>query len=223
VGLTHPVRDATLEVAGETLVLLAERALHWPARDMLVVADLHLGKAATFRALGIPIPRGSTAEDLARLDAALTRTGARELVILGDLYHARVGREAEGTVARLAEWRARWPDLAIRLVRGNHDVRAGDPHHELAVCCVDEPWTEGPFTMRHHPDAAEGYVLAGHIHPAVRLGGHGGLRERLPAFIFGERVALLPAFGSFTGGATIVPADTDRVWVIADDTVLPIG
>ncbi|HEX5633869.1 MAG TPA: metallophosphoesterase, partial [Gemmatimonadales bacterium] len=158
--MTGSLRDATLEVAGESLVLLAERALHWPARDMLLVADLHLGKAATFRAMGIPIPRGSTTDDLARLDRALARTGARELVVLGDLYHARAGREARSTMALLAAWRGRRPDLAIRLVRGNHDVGAGDPHAELDVRCVDEPWTEGPFTMRHHPQEAEGYVLA---------------------------------------------------------------
>jgi DNA ligase-associated metallophosphoesterase len=217
------VSDALVTLEGETLALLAERALHWPRRGMLVVADLHLGKAATFRALGIPVPRGGSADDLARLDRALARTGAQELVILGDLFHARAGREAAGTVALIAGWRARWPDLAIRLVRGNHDVGAGDPPTELGIRCVDEPWDEPPFIMRHHPDEAERYVLAGHVHPAVRLSGTGGLRERLPAFVFGARVGLLPAFGSFTGGGTVAPGPEDRAWVIADASVLPLG
>jgi DNA ligase-associated metallophosphoesterase len=217
------VSDAHVTLEGEALVLLAERALHWPRRGMLVVADLHLGKAATFRALGIPVPRGGSADDLARLDRALARTGAQELVILGDLFHARAGREAAGTVALIAGWRARWPDLAIRLVRGNHDVGAGDPPTELGIRCVDEPWDEPPFIMRHHPDEAARYVLAGHVHPAVRLHGTGGLRERLPAFVFGARVGLLPAFGSFTGGGIVAPAPGDRAWVIADASVLPLS
>ena len=214
-------RDATLEVAGERVTLLAERALWWPARGALVVADVHLGKGATFRAAGIPIPRGSTTDDLARLDRALTRTGATALVILGDLFHARVGREAPGTLAQVGGWRGRWPELDVLLVRGNHDVGAGDPPTELGVRCVDEPWTETPFAFRHHP-APDGsaYVLAGHIHPVVRLDARGGLRARLPAFVFGTRVALLPAFGSFTGGGPVEPEPGDRVYVVADDEVL---
>jgi DNA ligase-associated metallophosphoesterase len=213
-------RDATLEVAGEQVVLLAERALWWPARRWLVVADVHLGKGATFRAAGIPIPRGSTSDDLARLDRALARTSATSLVILGDLFHARVGREAPGTLAQVGGWRSRWPELDMLLVRGNHDLGAGDPPSELGVRCVDEPCGASPFAFRHHPEPIDaGYVLAGHVHPTVRLAGHGGLRERLPAFVFGQRVGLLPAFGSFTGGAAVEPGPEDRTYVIADDEV----
>jgi hypothetical protein len=36
-------------VAGEKLGLFAERAIYWPARSTLLVADPHFGKAATFR------------------------------------------------------------------------------------------------------------------------------------------------------------------------------
>lgn len=214
-------RDASLELAGERVTLLAERALWWPARRTLVVADVHLGKGATFRAAGIPIPRGSTTDDLARLDRALTRTGAEALVILGDLFHARVGREAPGTLAQVGGWRTHWPELDVLLVRGNHDIGAGDPPAELGVRCVDEPWDASPFVFRHHPESAgSAYVLAGHVHPAVRLGGHGGLRERLPAFVFGTRIGLLPAFGSFTGGGAVAPEPDDRIYVVADDEVL---
>ena len=54
--------------AGEALDLLSERALWWPAERMLFVADLHLGKAASYRALGQPVPGGTTQENLARLE-----------------------------------------------------------------------------------------------------------------------------------------------------------
>jgi len=206
--MSPAARDARFELEGETLLLLPERALFWPRRGMLVVADVHLGKAATFRAAGIPIPHGSTSDDLARLDRALARTGATALVILGDLFHARVGREAPSTLAQLGGWRARRPALDVLLVRGNHDVGAGDPPGELGVHCVNEPWDSAPFSFRHHPEPADAYVLAGHIHPAVRLGGRGGLRERLPAF------------GSFTGGGEVEPDLDDRIYVIADDEVI---
>ena len=73
-----------VRIAGETVDLHAERALHWPTTQTLFVADVHLGKAAAFRAGGVPIPRGATAEDLARLNALIVRTRAKRLVVLGD-------------------------------------------------------------------------------------------------------------------------------------------
>jgi DNA ligase-associated metallophosphoesterase len=215
-----------IELAGESVVLLAERALLWERAATLIVADVHLGKAAAFRAAAIPIPGGTTTAALGRLTTALAGTGARRLLLLGDFFHARSGRAAR-TLAAIAEWRERHADLEILLVRGNHDRGAGDPPAEWRFDCRDEPWSEPPFAFRHHPaDPAEdssGYVLAGHIHPAVSLSGPGRQRERLPCFLFGERVGILPAFGDFTGGAAVRPRPGDRVFAVAGDEVVPIA
>jgi uncharacterized protein len=208
---------------GESLLLLPERALLWERIGTLVVADAHLGKAAAFRAAGLPLPGGTTTETLSRLSAALDRTGARRLLLLGDFFHARAGRAAR-TLAAIASWRERHAELEIVLVRGNHDKGAGDPPCEWGFDCHDEPWIEPPFAFRHHPEEENsGYVLAGHIHPAVSLSGMGGQREKLPCFLFGERIGLLPAFGDFTGGATVRPGRGDRVFVVAGEEVIPIA
>lgn len=47
-----------VEHCGQTLWLLADKALYWPARHTLLVADVHIGKAASYRALHQPVPRG---------------------------------------------------------------------------------------------------------------------------------------------------------------------
>jgi DNA ligase-associated metallophosphoesterase len=214
--------DITTNLAGEQLVLLPERALYWPRRAMLIVADLHWGKAATFRAAGIPIPEGGTGDDLARLDQALRRAGARRLMLLGDLLHARSGR-ADALLAQIAAWRARWPDLEVTLVRGNHDRGAGDPPSEWRFTCVNEPFPVAPFVFRHHPhDSSDGYVLAGHLHPAVQLRGAGRQHMRLACFWFGAHLGILPAFGSFTGISVVSPAVDDRVFAIPGDQVVAI-
>ena len=80
------------EVAGEKLVLLPERAVFWPKRKALFIADFHLGKAATFRSAGIPLPSGTTRENLERLDRAVVNTKARQVIFLGDFLHAASGR-----------------------------------------------------------------------------------------------------------------------------------
>src|SRR5215212_9326580 len=155
--------DVVLTIAGEQVYLLNERALYWPGASTLVVADLHWGKAATFRSVGIPIP--TTSDDLARLDSALQRTQARRMVVLGDLFHAKAGRVASHTLAELRRWRSLAAPVEILLVRGNHDRHAGDPPADLRINCINAPAFVPPFIFRHEPAVSDGgYGLAGHVH-----------------------------------------------------------
>ena len=215
-------RETVAEVAGERLVLLPEMAAYWERAGTLLVADPHFGKAAAFRAAGIPVPRGTTTGSLARLDTALARTGATRIVFLGDFLHARESREAE-TTRVVAEWRRRHAHVAMVLVRGNHDARAGDPTPDIDITCVDAPVVEAPFVFTHKPAVSDsGYVLCGHVHPGARLTGPGLERARLPCFWFGPRTGVLPAFGEFTGLGDIAADVGDRVWVVAAETVLQL-
>jgi DNA ligase-associated metallophosphoesterase len=216
--------DVTLKISGEEIYLLAERALWWPNASTLVVADLHWGKASTFRAAGIPIPIGTTSDDLARLDSALTRTGARRMVVLGDLFHARAGRIASHTLAELRRWRSLAAPVEILLVRGNHDRHAGDPPSDLRINCVNSPAFVPPFVFRHEPATrGDGYNLAGHVHPGLTLTGRGLQRESLPCFLIGQSGAVLPAFGSFTGFGNVEPGPSDRAFVVVEDEVLEVA
>lgn len=215
--------DVRLELAGEEVALLPEHALWMPERRTLLVADAHFGKAATFRAGGIFVPRGTTATTLARLDTALARGDAARLIFLGDLLHAREGRSPE-TLRLVAEWRASRPTLDVVLVRGNHDRGAGDPPESLGISCVDPPMLDGAFAFTHHPRAVEGhYDLAGHVHPAVRLRGPGRQWERLPCFWVRRDVMVLPAFGDFTGLGDVELAEGDRAFAVADGAVVEIA
>jgi DNA ligase-associated metallophosphoesterase len=212
--------SSTITIAGETLELCAERAVYWPRRRTLFVADPHFGKAATFRALGVRVPRGTTEGTLVRLDRLVARLAPARIEFLGDFLHAREGRDDE-TFRVLAEWRARHGGVVMRLVRGNHDKRAGDPPSGVGIECVDGPVLEPPFALAHHPThVAESYVLAGHVHPCAVLVGRGRQRERLPCFWLGEHTGVLPAFGDFTGCAEVTPNEGDALWVVADDEVM---
>jgi DNA ligase-associated metallophosphoesterase len=210
-------------VAGERLLLYPERGALIPRLHTAVVADLHWGKAATFRAANVPIPTGTTATDLARLTRFIARTRARRLVVLGDLIHARAGRQP-GTFGALQAWREAHDALEIVLVRGNHDSHAGDPPASLRIECVDGPWALGPFTCEHEPEPQpNAYVLAGHLHPSITLGGRARQRERLCCFAFGPSVGILPAFTSFTGGGAYHRSEADRIFAIAEDEVIAVG
>ena len=215
-------RPLAIQCAGETLWLLPEHALWWPAGRVLWVADVHLGKAATYRALGQPVPTGTTRENLARLSALLRHYQPEQLVFLGDFLHAAQAK-TPSLLAALAAWRQSHEKLQCLLVRGNHDSRAGDPPPSLAIQTVDEPWPIGPFAACHHPqtDAAR-YVLAGHLHPAVTLRGPANDHLRLPCFSFDEHCAVLPAFGEFTGGWKVERQAGRRLFAVGGQAVWPV-
>ena len=216
--------DVSLTLAGEQLYLLSERAVYWPGAGTLVVADLHWGKGATSRAAGVPMPVGTTSDDLARLDSALQRTGARRMVVLGDLFHTKASRIPSHTLAELRRWRSLAGTFEILLVRSNHDRHSGDPPNDLQINCVNAPAFVPPFVFRHEPADADGaYSLAGHVHPGITLVGRGLQRETLPCFVVGKRSAIVPAFGSFTGFGAIEPGPGDRVFVVAEDEVLEVS
>jgi DNA ligase-associated metallophosphoesterase len=207
-----------IDVAGERLALLPQKAVYWRRQAMLVIADIHFGKAAAFRAHGIPVPRGTTSENLDALDVLIAATGATHVLFLGDFLHARASH-ASGTQAAMLAWRLRHCELALTLVRGNHDKHAGDPAESLGIDLVDEPWTVGPLSFCHHPDLdAPGYVLAGHVHPAYVLATRFDAL-RLPCFVVGEGHMILPSFGSFTGGHVVRPRPGERIFVTSGEAV----
>lgn len=211
-----------IEVAGARLALLAQRAAWLVDEHCLLVADAHIGKAATFRRLGVPVPRGTTTQTLQRLSEAIAFSGARRVVFLGDLLHS-AHAHAPATLQALAQWREQHAALELLLVRGNHDQHAGDPPPALGVTVVDEPLHFSGLALCHHPQPHDGaYVLAGHLHPCVILGGRAHQRLRLPCFHFGDRVGVLPAFGAFTGMHALQPRPGERIFVVGDEAVLPL-
>ena len=209
---------SVVEIAGERLLLLPEKAVFWPAQKMLIIADIHFGKAASFRAQGIPVRRGTTTENLVGLDALIDLHGAEHVVFLGDFLHARAAHASSTQQAMLA-WRERRRDLRLTLVRGNHDKHAGDPTAALGIELVDEPHAVGPFAFCHHPDLETGgYALAGHVHPAWVLATRFD-SLRLPCFVVGKGRMILPSFGSFTGGHVVTREPGDAIFVTSGEAV----
>ena len=188
---------------------------------MLLIADIHFGKAAAFRAQAIPVPHGTTAENLAALDDLIARHAIEHIVFLGDFLHAKTARSAS-LLAALHAWRALHSALKLTLVRGNHDLHAGDPPRSLQIDMVDEPYTIDGFSFCHHPDRpTTGYGLAGHVHPVYRLRTASDTL-RLPCFLVGPTRMILPSFGAFTGGFAVVPDIDEQIYVVADEAIFSV-
>lgn len=206
-----------------SLRLLPEGALWIGHENLLVVADVHLGKSAAFRARGLPIPEGDTARDFGRLLKLARKYRAERLVIAGDLFHAPSGIDPELSL-KLADFLAEL-SIPLTLVAGNHDAKI----RRLPAGLTSLPHLDLGENLRiiHDPADATGERLhiSGHWHPVVRIPDGRRTSLRLPCFLYRNHTLVLPAFGSFTGGAILSREAEDRVFVSLRDQVveLPAG
>lgn len=204
----------TLLWQGHALELLAERAIWDPQRRLLMVADLHLGKAEVFQGLGVPLPSDGDAATLNPLLALVHRLRPAQVVVLGDLIHSRLGLTGE-----LRQKIKALPELMgcpLRLIGGNHERGSW-----LEGLPMDRPQALGPWWLSHAPDPRGGLLnLCGHRHPVAVVGDRAD-RLRLPCFALdqAQNVLVLPAFGTLTGGHPC--SRHERLWLVADGQVLP--
>ncbi len=203
-------------LAGEQVLLLGARALYWPARKALLIADLHLGKADVFRRAGIGLPSGGTGDDLERLSTLLQQHTVDTLWILGDVLHGAAHRAA--WYRQWQGWREQHATLEIGALAGNHDRAL--PKADLGLTLLGEQLQVGPFLLRHDPHPHPSlHVLCGHVHPLARLP---GMQRRWPAFWLRERLTVLPAYSRFTAGIAPVLASGERLVACVEDEAIAL-
>ena len=181
--------------AGETFAASTEGAVHWPAQQALLVADLHLEKASWFARLGQFLPPYDSVATLTALTAVVEATGVRRLYCLGDSFHDRFGCDRLPDQAR-AMLRAMTDRLEWTWILGNHDPGFAD--HCGGV--LAEEATVAGIILRHEADRADPRPeISGHYHPKYRVNVRGRHVSRR-CFVASSGKLILPAFGSLTGG-----------------------
>lgn len=208
-----------VEVLSEAVELLPQKALFLKRWKVLLIADLHFGKINHFRKSGIPVPARANDKNSETLISLLQQTKPERVIFLGDLFHSHYNEEWEV----VGQIRKHFSACQFELVLGNHDILSAVQYERHQVKVTLNQLQLGRFLLTHEPltEVPEGcYNLCGHIHPAVQLRGSGRQSVTLPCFYFGSHQAILPAFGSFTGMARIVPRKEDRIFVIADNKLI---
>jgi DNA ligase-associated metallophosphoesterase len=203
------------------MTLFPQKALFWKNREILLLADLHLGKINHFRKSGIAVPSKANDHNLELLVEVISLARPKSIIFLGDLFHSYYNTEWEA----FGEVVKHYAGISFDLVLGNHDVMSERQYERKGIRVFDE-LIMGPFLFTHHPQEiipGDLYNMAGHIHPGVHLTGKGRQSVTLPCFHFGVRQALLPAFGNFTGLARIAPKKEDKVFVVADNKIMMVA
>lgn len=204
-----------------SLLLLPEKALWIKELNILLIADLHFGKAAHFRKSGIPIPEPIHRADFQKLEKLHNELKPSDTYFLGDLFHS--------------DWNEQWEQLntflkvfdqtRFHLVKGNHDILPTFLYGQSVMKVHQEPLIIESFALSHEPiENSEGGHLnvCGHIHPGIFLRGKARQSVRIPCFYWSSHTLILPSFGNFTGLALISRKEKDKVWGISGEKVIPI-
>lgn len=208
-------------IFGEEFVMLPQKALFWKKHDMLLLADMHLGKVNHFRKAGIPVPVKANERNWEVLIDIVHTTKAKRIICIGDLFHSHYNYDWE----IVGQFTRAYPDLSFELVTGNHDILTNHLYERSRVMVHGSRLQIGKFVLSHFPAEepdSEVYQLSGHLHPGIRLSGRGKQSMMLPCFYFGEHQGYLPAFGMFTGLSRIQPKKVDQVFVVAEDSIIHI-
>lgn len=211
-----------IECRGEQLLLHPAKALLWPQRKTLFVADVHAGKEHVFARSGIPIPVGISETNLITLMRLVDQSAAERLIVLGDFMHA-VPFRSERWLTVLSNELDQRRSLEMWVVAGNHDRTTGQTRVDSRIKWLNEAIVEAPFVYQHEPASdPRGYVLSGHIHPAFRLSQSKRNSICAPVFHFKKDYAVLPAFGTFTGGHVVKPKQGDGLYMTGPDCIIPV-
>lgn len=229
------------------LQLLPERAVYLPVFNSLILSDVHLGKSATFRQHGIPVPEGETLSDLNRITALLESTTAARLIIVGDLFHSA---QSVSVYPQFFQWLEAC-SAEVTLIAGNHDqhflrfiedrmeetnlnVRphltlsaeaqtlhfVHDPAHVEEVLTQNQKVTKTNLRVSEPLCEASSLTICGHLHPTISIKETSRTKLRLPCFLHTQNQLILPAFGSFTRGRDIKKSPEDQVFLTIKSKVI---
>ncbi|MBA2727002.1 MAG: ligase-associated DNA damage response endonuclease PdeM, partial [Parachlamydiaceae bacterium] len=191
-----------LTIRDQTCHLLAQKAVYWEEKKIVILADIHIGKGTVFRKAGIPIPQGIMDDDLLNITGLLNELKAEKCIIVGDLIHAQSGI-SEDVKKKFSEWLHK-TQCEVHLILGNHDhalIKNLPPEWPLYIhkeSLLIEPFYFSHFPIHHD----QWFVFSGHLHPKVEITNNYD-RLVLRCFQIFKDLAIIPAFGFFVGGTLV--------------------
>lgn len=208
-----------------------DKALYLPEKEILVIADLHIGYEEALNKEGIFVPRTQFRElnrDLKRVFKSLKdgKKKISKIVVLGDLKHEF------GEISQ-QEWRETKEILdllkkkakKVILIKGNHDTIL-EPIARRKELKIRDFYIEDRICFLHghklFPECLDKKIkmlVLGHRHPAVVLADK-YKKEKYKCFLFGKwkgkEIILMPSFFSFIVGSDVLNESLQNYLFISD-------
>lgn len=195
-------------IKGNRFVLHPERILTWPEKNLLIAADLHLGKSEAFLSSAVDEAPASQWRGLLALEELAEKHSVEHIMFLGDFLHSPHGL-TEGIVQDFSDFLLR-VDQDVTLIPSNRDKAAIKlfsavfPKMEVLF-----QWQIEDFIFQHQPpermmSSDQEFYWCGHLNPMS-----GGL----PCFVIDKQVGVLPAYSPVPEGNDVDEAPGRTIYL----------
>jgi len=183
-------------------------ALWLEERECIVIADLHLGFEGTLFEEGFAMPRFQKNEMLKRLRKIIRKYSPKKIIINGDLKHefSKNLPQEWNEVTDVLDYLE--GEVEIQLTRGNHDnyLKTILSKRELALP-KKVKWKGITFAHGHEELTWKDLLVIGHEHPSAKLCDEIGASIKVPCFLVGKNIIVLPAFSPLAYGTDVTNMD----------------
>jgi DNA ligase-associated metallophosphoesterase len=218
VPLLHTIHD-------QHFWLSPQRSIYWEEEKTMIVSDTHFGKTGHFRKNGIAVPQQVYKEDLQRFFSLATELKPERILVVGDFFHSTENEEHD----LFLKWKNDFNSLQITLIKGNHDILENTWYENAGIQLIENFYKVSQFCFQHDPAEnntllnQDMFIFSGHIHPGILMKGIGKQSLRFPCFYFTNNQCILPAFSKFSGLSIIKPKKQDKVYAIANETIIKLA
>ena len=185
-----------IKFANEDFYAYPNSALHWKRLNIIIIADLHLGKSFSFAKQKQFLPPYDTKETLAKLFNCINEFKPLKLIIVGDLFHDMNSIQSFQD-SDYENFNKYIKKTEIIWIKGNHDSDVKiSGFSKVSDYKVDE------IIFNHVPIKTNNFQICGHYHPKVKIS-HRGKSIYKSSFVHNDKLLILPSFGTLTGGMII--------------------
>ncbi|MGC8675964.1 MAG: metallophosphoesterase [Candidatus Micrarchaeia archaeon] len=190
--------------------------------DALICADLHLGYEGVMAERGIFLPKANLSKIEQHLEKAKQVTGASTLVVAGDIKNefSKVHVEEFNEFKEFVEFAKRNGLKRLVLIKGNHDNFIDKYKQPFGIEIYRQETLFGNYLIFHGEEMphtnAGGFMIMGHVHPAVAVFNRIGSKEKLRCFLYGKtaskkQILILPAMNYYAENVEVNIEDVSEL------------
>ena len=185
-----------IKFANEDFYAYPNNALYWKRLNIIIVADLHLGKSISFAKQKQFLPPYDTKETLQKLFNCINEFKPSKLIIVGDLLHDQFSVQSFQKIDHHNLSNSTKKTEFI-WVKGNHDSNV-----EINGFTKVLDYKVDDIIFNHIPIKTTNFQICGHYHPKAKIL-HRGKSIYKATFVHNDKLLILPSFGTLTGGLNI--------------------
>jgi len=205
-----------IKFANEEFYAHPSSALYWKRLNIIIVADLHLGKSISFAKQKQFLPPYDTKETLAKLFKCINEFEPSKLIIVGDLLHDMFSVNSFQEKDH-QDFNKYSKNTQFIWVKGNHDYDIEiNGFTKVLNYKVEE------IIFNHIPIKSKNFQICGHYHPKVKIS-HKGKVIHKSCFVHNNKLLVLPSFGILTGGLSIYDEPITNILGNKNLSIFPIG